>query len=203
MNTNVYDERTLPRPLPVGTAGTRTGGWWGMLALIGAEAALFAYLIFSYFYLQSQHAQPWPPSGLPPLRYSAATTLALLISVGTMWWAEHSVRVGRKPLLNVGLVITLLLGVLYVILQFLDWRSEPFLVNSNAYSSLFFAITAFHMLHAIVGELILIAVIVWSLLGYISPQRYNAISVAAMYWYFIVLVWIAVFITLYILPYIG
>lgn len=202
MNT-VYEERPLPRPLPVGKAGFRTSGWWGMLGLIATEASLFAYLIFSYFYLQSLSTQPWPPSGLPPLRYSVPTTVALLISAGTMWWAEHSIRLAKPPGLRIGLLATLLLGVLYIILQFLDWKIEPFVLNSDAYSSLFFIITAAHVVHAVVGVLILVGMLLWSAMGYISPQRYVPISVAAMYWYFLVLVWIAIFITLYLLPYIS
>lgn len=203
MSTNMYEERTLPRPLPVGKAGFRTSGWWGMLALIGTEAALFGYLLFSYFYLQSMSTQPWPPSGLPPLRYAIPTTVALLISAGTMWWSRRSIMLGKPPQLMIGMVVTLLLGVLYVILQFLDWKIEPFLPSSDAYGSLFYIITAAHVLHAIVGVLILVAMTVWSALGHISAQRYVAITVAAMYWYFLVLVWIAIFITLYLLPYIS
>lgn len=203
MNANVYDERTLPRPLPVGKAGHHTGGWWGMLALIGTETSVFAYLLFSYFYLQSQHAQTWPPTGLPPMRYSIPVTCCLIASAGTMWWAEHSARIGRRPFLLVALLVTLLLGVAYVVLQFLDWQIEPFTISSGAYASLFFLITAAHVLHAIVGGFILIAMIIWSAMGHIAEQRFGAIDIAAMYWYFIVGIWIAVFITLYILPYIG
>jgi len=203
MNTNVYEERSLPRPLPVGKAGFRTSGWWGMLGLIATEASLFAYLFFSYFYLQSLSTQPWPPSGLPPLRYSIPTTVALLISAGTMWWAEHSIRLAKPPGLRIGLLVTLLLGVLYIILQFLDWKIEPFVLNADAYSSLFFIITAFHVVHAVVGVLILLGMLLWSATGHISPQRYVPNSVAAMYWYFLVLVWVAIFITLYLLPYIS
>ncbi|HEX7369419.1 MAG TPA: cytochrome c oxidase subunit 3 [Rhodanobacteraceae bacterium] len=203
MNARIYDEHTLPRPLPVGLAARRSSGWWGMLALIATEASLFAYLIFAYFYLQSQHAQNWPPSGLPPLRYSIPTTVALLVSVGTMWWAEYSVRTARRAMLLAALLITMLLGVAYVVLQFLDWQIEPFLVNADAYSSLFYSLTALHVLHAIVGIFILIGMFMWTLMGYITPRRYSAISVAAMYWYFLVLVWVAIFITLYMLPYIG
>ena len=201
--STVYEERTLPRPLPVGKAGFRTSGWWGMLALIGTEAALFAYLLFSYFYLQSMSTQPWPPSGLPPLRYAIPSTVALLVSAGTMWWSRRSIMYGKPPQLMIGLVVTLLLGVLYVILQFLDWKIEPFLPSSDADGSLFFIITAAHVVHAVVGVLILVGMMVWSGMGYISPQRYVPISVAAMYWYFLVLVWIAIFITLYLLPYIS
>lgn len=207
MSTNIYrppayEETTEPRPLPVGKAGWRTPGWWGVLALIGTEAAVFSYLIFSYFYLQSQMLQPWPPSGLPPLRYAAPSTAALLISIGTMWWAERGARLGSGGRLFTGLLITLLLGVCYVILQCFDWHDEPFLPRSGAYGSLFFAITAFHMLHAAAGVLILAAMIWWSALRHITAERYTPITVTALYWYFVVAAWIAVFITLYLLPWI-
>jgi heme/copper-type cytochrome/quinol oxidase subunit 3 len=37
--------------LPIGSFGRRASGWFGVWCLIATEAALFAYLIFSYFYL--------------------------------------------------------------------------------------------------------------------------------------------------------
>jgi len=40
--------------LPEVVADHRTAGWWGMMATIATEAALFAYLLFSYYYLASQ-----------------------------------------------------------------------------------------------------------------------------------------------------
>ncbi|WIG55396.1 MAG: hypothetical protein OJF61_001182 [Rhodanobacteraceae bacterium] len=197
-----YDERTLPRPLPIGPAGRRTPGWWGVLALIGTEAAVFAYLIFSYFYLQSQTSEPWPPSGLPPLRWSAPGTALLLVSAATTWWADRGMRLGRPARLYSGFVATLLLGIGYVALQCFDWRNEPFLANSGAYASMFYAITAFHVLHAAVGVLIVAAIIGWCAMGYITPRRNSAVTVVALYWYFVVAAWIAVFITLYLLPWI-
>ena len=199
---NAYVDVALKRPLPVGKGGWRPPGWWGVLALIGTEGAVFSYLIFSYFYLQSQTLQPWPSSGLPPLRYAAPSTAALLVSIGTVWWAERGVRLGSGGKLYSGLLATLLLGLLYVILQCLDWRDEPFLPRSDAHGSLFFAITAFHVLHAAAGVLILAALMWWSALGRINAQRYTPITVAALYWYFVVATWIAVFITLYLLPWI-
>jgi heme/copper-type cytochrome/quinol oxidase subunit 3 len=202
MNTIAREARTLPRPLPVGQAGRRTPGWWGMLCLIGTEAAIFAYLIFSYFYLQSQTSQPWPPTGLPPLKFSAPGTAILLLSVATAWWADSRLRLGRIVMACVGLAITALIGVVYVILQCLDWRAEPFLANSGAHASLYYAITAFHVLHAATGVLMLAAVILWTLLGHITAERHNAVTNVAMYWYFVVATWVAVFITLYLLPWI-
>lgn len=36
--------------LPVGSAGRKSSGWFGMMTLIATEASLFAYLLFSYYY---------------------------------------------------------------------------------------------------------------------------------------------------------
>ena len=40
---------SLDKPLPVGSAGKRSGGWWGVVSLIVTEGSLFAYLLFTYF----------------------------------------------------------------------------------------------------------------------------------------------------------
>jgi len=202
MNTIAREARSLPRPLPVGQAGRRTPGWWGMLCLIGTEAAIFAYLIFSYFYLQSQTSQPWPPTGLPPLRFSAPSTAMLLISVVAVWWADSRLRLGRIAMTYAWLAVTALIGIAYVVLQCFDWHAEPFLANSGAHASLFYAITAFHVLHAATGVLMLAAVILWTALGHVTAERHNAVTIVALYWYFVVATWIAVFITLYLLPWI-
>ncbi|HET8701945.1 MAG TPA: cytochrome c oxidase subunit 3 [Nitrococcus sp.] len=191
----------MARPLPIGTAGRRTAGWWGVVMLIGTEAAVFAYLFFSYYYLASQTDNVWPPTGPLPLRYSAPTTAALILSSFSIWWADRSIRRGRRLWLFIGLVISLLLGVLYIILQLLDWQMEPFALNSGAYGSLFYTITGFHMVHAIAGILIFATLILWSALGHVSSERHESITIAALYWYFIMVVWIGIFITFYILPY--
>jgi cytochrome c oxidase subunit 3 len=52
--------------LPVGSIGTRSNGWWAMLFIILTEGALFAYLLFSYYYLAIQpHTAAWPPGRSP------------------------------------------------------------------------------------------------------------------------------------------
>ena len=53
--------------LPVGSKGRLSSGWWGMVTLLATETALFAYLLFSYFYIASQSGGAWPPGG-PPCR---------------------------------------------------------------------------------------------------------------------------------------
>src|SRR5690348_13981264 len=106
-----------PYVLPINPAEHRNPGWWAMVLIIVTEAMLFAYLLFSYFYLGSMSSTPWPPSGPPELKLVVPNTIILLVSSGTMWWAESGIRAGSQGRLRIGMLITLLLGAVFLALQ--------------------------------------------------------------------------------------
>jgi heme/copper-type cytochrome/quinol oxidase subunit 3 len=191
------------RPLPVGIIGSHSSGWWGMVGLILTEAALFVYLLFSYYYFAIQpHAEAWPPE-MPGLKLSGPNTVILLLSSAAVWWGERGTRQGRRSSQLVGLGIGLLLGIIFIIVQAFEWKSKSFSLTSGPYGSLFFTVTGFHMAHVILGVLILAAVQLWSALGYFGPVRSAPVTIGAMYWHFVDAVWLAVFFTFYITPYLG
>ena len=66
-----------------------------------------------------------------------------------------------------------------------------------------FVTTGFHMAHVVVGDLMLAAVLLWSLLGFFDRKRHAPVSIAAVYWHFVDLVWLTVFFTFYVTPYLG
>ncbi|HET7570660.1 MAG TPA: cytochrome c oxidase subunit 3 [Gammaproteobacteria bacterium] len=202
MSATSAEPRDLSRPLPIGSAGNLTPGWWGMVMLIATESAVFAYLFFSFYYLQSMADNVWPPSGKPPLPYALGTTGALFISVFTVWFASNGIRRGIKWRVWVGLPLTGLIGIAYVLLQLVDWSVEPFAFNSGAYSSLYYTITGFHLVHTIVGVLMIVAILLWTALGHVTSERCNSVRVVALYWYFLVVVWIGIMTTFYVLPYV-
>ena len=72
---------------------------------------------------------------------------------------------------------------------------------TSAYGSLYFTITGFHMVHVVVGVLMLSMVLLWSALGYFSPRHHARVTIAAIYWHFVDAVWICVFFTFYLSPY--
>ena len=190
-----------PTPLLVGSVGRRASGWWGMVVLIITEVALFAYLLFSYFYFSVRAHTAWPPSGLPSFRYSLPATVVLLASSAAIWWTERGARRGARAHVLLGLLVTVALGLGYIALQVLEWHSKPFTLSTDTYGSLFFTITGLHLAHAAVGVIILSALMAWTGLGYFSAERYAPVSIGALYWNFVTAVWIAVFLVLYITPY--
>jgi heme/copper-type cytochrome/quinol oxidase subunit 3 len=58
------------------------------------------------------------------------------------------------------------------------------------------------MAHVLVGVGMLSVVLFWSVLGYFTPRRHAAVSMVAVYWHFVDAVWLAVFSTFYLSPYV-
>ena len=187
--------------LPVGSMGRHANGWWGMIMLIGTEAALFGYLLFAYYYLAVQHGREWLPAVLPGWRWSIPETIALLLSAAIVWAAERRlIRNGSDLFLVLMLIAAALLGVVFLVLEAFDWVSESFTPYTDAYGSLFFAITGIHFLHLLVGVLILLVLALWAGLGYFDRRRTAILMTGALYWYFVSLSWLVFFFTLYVSP---
>jgi len=191
----------LDRPLPVGSKGRLSSGWWGMVALIATEASLFSYLFFSYYYLAAQAHAPWPPDGPPSLKISIPGTVLLILGSITMAWGEHGIRRGRSGRLIAGIVATLIVGIVFLGLQAIEWTAKGKNAASDLYDSLYFTITGFHMAHVAVGLVMLAVLGVWTALGYFGQRRHSAVSIGVIYWHFVTVVWLLVFFTFYVMPY--
>ena len=191
--------------LPVGAMDTRASGWWAMIFTVFTEASLFAYLLFSYYYLAVQPHAPgtFPEGGPPPLGIAAVNTAILLASSVAVGWAQLGIEHGSKKRLVAGLGTGAGLGAVFLVIQWLEWGDRPFSLSSTPYSSLYFVITGFHMAHVVVGVLMLSALTFWSGQGLFNHRRFAHIHIGALYWHFVDAVWIAVFFTFYITPLLG
>ncbi|SAL88849.1 cytochrome c oxidase subunit I [Caballeronia arvi] len=197
-----YETLDSGRALPIGSAGERSGGWWGVWTLIATEAALFGYLIFSYLYLNSQSVQHWPPEGMPKLGIGGGNTLVLLSSSVFVWLCERCVRRKRIRLGVASMVVGIVLGITFVGIQLKEWHDHPYGPTSHLYGSLYFTITGFHLMHVLVGIVILVLLAVWVALGYFDERRCAALTVGGLYWHFVDVVWLFIFSTLYLSPYV-
>jgi len=193
--------RTLA-PLPIGAKGRNSVGWPGMLCLIATESALFAYLLFSYYYIAIQRGPAWLPEPHPSLALAGPNTIVLLASSVCVWWGEAGVKHGRRGQHLLGLGAAIVLGVAFLVVQGFEWKAKPFGLATSSYGSLFFTVTGFHMAHVIVGVCVLSTVFVWSVLGYFSPRHHARMTIASAYWHFVDVVWLAVFSTFYLSPYV-
>jgi heme/copper-type cytochrome/quinol oxidase subunit 3 len=199
------DRIPIETALPVGAIDTRATGWWAMIFVVFTEAALFAYLLFSYYYLAVQPHVPgtFPEGGLPDLKLAVPNTVILLLSSAAVAWAQFNIEKNDKRHLVWGLGIAAVLGMIFLVVQYFEWAAKPFALASSPYSSLYFTVTGFHMAHVVVGVIMLWALFAWSAMGYFNRVRYAHIHIGALYWHFVDAVWIAVFFTFYLTPYLG
>lgn len=191
--------------LPVGALNTRASGWWAIIFTVFTEASLFAYLLFSYYYLAVQPHLPgtFPEGGQPDLTLALPNTIILLLSSVAVGWAQFGIEHGSKWRLAWGLGLGALLGLVFLVVQYFEWAQKPFTLSSTPYSSLYFVITGFHMAHVVVGVAMLVALTFWSAKGYFNRVRYAHVHIGALYWHFVDAVWLCVFFTFYITPLLG
>jgi heme/copper-type cytochrome/quinol oxidase subunit 3 len=178
-------------------------GWWGMVALIVTEAMIFAGLLAAYLFLRAA-SKEWPPPGIEPpeLPKIIVFTVVLLGSSLPIFWAEAAIRRGDVRAMRVGLLLSFLLGLAFLVNLGIEYRELPFPWGENSYTSAFYTITGLHGLHVCVGLLINLVVQLKAALGRITEEHHLTVAVFSLYWHFVDVVWIFVFSTLYLSPHI-
>jgi heme/copper-type cytochrome/quinol oxidase subunit 3 len=178
---------------------SRRVGWWGMIILITTEAMIFAALLSSYFFVRANSAT-WPQDDIKPpeLAKVAVFTAVLLASSLPLFWGEAAIRRGKVSQLRVALALSWLLGAVFVVNQVFEFHALEFNVGDNAYASLFIVITGLHGLHLLVGLAISGVVQIKAAVGWFGPSRHQTVTVFALYWHFVDVVWIFVFSSLYL-----
>jgi heme/copper-type cytochrome/quinol oxidase subunit 3 len=192
-----------PRDLPVGPIGRRGVGYWGVATLIASEAALFSYLLFAYFYTGATAQPGWLLDPRPDLRLALPNTLLLLASSGVVWFGESGVLTSKPTRALIGFGGAFVMGSVFVVVQWFEWKAKTFQIGTSSYGSLYFVTTGFHVAHVIVGLVILAALFAWTALDYFSPRRRLTVSAGVLYWHFVDIVWLFVFATFYVSPYLG
>ena len=185
---------------PVG----RTTGWWAMVLFIATEGATFAAFIASYFYLRFSATGPWPPHGdIPPkIVVPSIATAVMVLSCLPVWLAGRWAAKGRRALASAAGLVTLAAGVAFVVLQITDWFAEwpASTLSKDAYGSLLFGLTGLHVAHVVLG-LGMLAFLAVSLLSRRAAARPGGpVSLVALYWYFMALIAVAVYVTVYLSP---
>ncbi len=191
------------RELPVGPVGRHGNGFWGTGTLIATEGALFAYLLFAYYYTGATASGGWVLESYPTLKLSLPNTVLLLLSSLVAWIGEGGVLTRNRARALLGFGGAFIMGAIFVVVQGFEWHAKPFSLGTSSYASLYFVTTGFHIAHVLIGLAVLAALFAWTALDYFSPRRRLTVSAGVLYWHFVDIVWLFVFATYYITPYLG
>jgi heme/copper-type cytochrome/quinol oxidase subunit 3 len=192
-----------PLDLPVGPVRRHGIGWWGIGTLVASEAALFVYLLFAYYYTGATAHPGWLLEPRPNLKLALPNTVLLLASSLVAWFGERGVLKRRRGQALVGFGFAFGMGAIFTGVQWVEWHGKAYGLGTSSYSSLYFVTTGLHIAHVLVGLLILVALFLWTALDYFSPRRRLVVSAGVLYWHFVDLVWVFVFATYYLTPYLG
>ncbi len=188
----------------------------GILLLILAELMFFVAFFWSFFKawlypvdLLSGNLWPslkasWPPKGIEvidPWSIPLLNTIILLLSGTTVTWAHYSLIYDNKKELVNALLITVVLGVLFLTLQVFEYLHAPFAFKEEAekaiYSSNFYMATGFHGTHVFFGVIFLAVCLVRGINGQFSKSHHIGFEFAAWYWHFVDAVWLFLFVFVY------
>ncbi len=114
---------------------------------------------------------------------SLLNTLLLLTSGTTVTWAHHALLENDRQGLKFGLVLTILLGMCFTLVQAIEYSHAGFAYSGNIYGAAFFMATGFHGFHVIVGTIFLIVCLIRAQMGQFTPTKHLGFEFAAWYWH--------------------
>lgn len=180
---------------------------YGMILFIASEVMFFVGWFWAFFDFSLFPSALEPINGLFPSKgievlnafeLPLLNTLILLCSGTTLTWAHHALIHGDRDGLKKGLWATIVLGVLFSLIQAYEYMHAPFSFGETPYSSAFYMATGFHGFHVIVGTIFLIVCQVRAYQGDFTPRQHFGFEAAAWYWHFVDVVWLFLFVTIYV-----
>ena len=137
-------------------------------------------------------------SGLPLLN-----TALLLTSSVTITIAHHALKTNNRRLLNIGTLLTIVLGAVFLYVQAYEYvhayQDLDLRLSTGIYGSTFFMLTGFHGAHVTLGVIMLIVTYIRTLRGHFTPNEHFGFQAVSWYWHFVDVVWVCLFIFVYVL----
>jgi heme/copper-type cytochrome/quinol oxidase subunit 3 len=101
----------------------------------------------------------FPPMGieiLDPYGIPLLNTVLLLSSGVTVTWGHHSLVSGEYNDATNRLLLSIILGLVFLYCQYVEYRNASFSISDGVYGSSFFSLTGFHGFHVTVGTIRLV-----------------------------------------------
>jgi len=197
----VTEPRTLDvSHLPPGAFGHRSILWWGTMGIVLIEGTMFALVVGAYFYLRTR-ADTWPPNLPPPdLKWGTLNTFILLASAIPN---ELAKRAGERIDLagvRLWLVVCLIFGAGFNVVRVFEFATLNCLWSTNAYGSVVWFLLGMHTVHILTDVIDTGVLTALMFTGPIEEKRFVDVAENALYWYFVVLVWLPVYGVIYWAP---
>jgi cytochrome c oxidase subunit 3 len=188
----------------------------GMWIFLVTEVMFFGGMFLAYTVYRSAYPAVFSQaSNTLNVYIGAANTAVLLCSSFTMVMAVHSAQIGSRRALIIFLILTMLLGGVFLGVKAYEWN-EKFQEHhvpgpsfhmekteeqgkAQLFFSLYFAMTGLHALHMVIGEGLLLFLLLQAYARKYGTTYYTPVDVGGLYWHFVDIVWIFLFPLLYLI----
>lgn len=196
----------------------------GMWVFLGTEIMFFgglfcAYLVYRRWYFNEFAAG----SRSLNVTLGAINTAVLICSSLTVALGVRAAQTGKRALLVLLLILTLLFGLAFLGIKGKEWydkyeehhipgaafhaddiaRAYPQIHfderHEQIYFSLYFAMTGLHALHMVIGVGIFLYLTYYACRGRFTSEYYTPVEIGGLYWHFVDIVWIYLFPLLYLI----
>ena len=127
-------------------------------------------------------------------------TFILLSSAASLNAAHKAIRKENFSRNNFFLLLTILLGLFFVGVQFYEYKNCNFSFNDGIYACAFLSLTGLHGFHVILGVLALFFCFLNFKKKNYAPKYHQSFEFAIWYWHFVDVIWIAVYLLIYLWP---
>jgi cytochrome c oxidase subunit III len=188
----------------------------GMWVFLVTEVMFFGGMFGGYTIYRNMYPEAFAStSHFMNVAIGAINTGVLIFSSFTMVLAVRSAQLGQKKALVAFLVLTLILGCVFLSLKYVEYHEKwvdhhipgpAFRYEDSRYFHqaqilffLYFAMTGMHAVHMIVGAGLLTTLIGMAARGRFSRAWYTPVEMIGLYWHFVDIVWIFLFPLLYLI----
>nr|AHF21695.1 cytochrome oxidase c subunit 3 [Subparmatus marinkellei] len=177
---------------------------WGMILFIISEIFFFLSFFWAFFHSSLspniEIGSQWPPMFIipfNPFNIPLLNTTILLSSGITVTWTHHSLLSMNLTEAKNSLMLTIMLGIMFTVLQMWEYFQAPFSISDSIFGSTFFMSTGFHGLHVIIGTTFLFISFLRLIFMHFSNKHHFGFEAAAWYWHFVDVVWLFLYTFVY------
>ncbi|MDM9630433.1 cytochrome c oxidase subunit 3 [Robiginitalea aurantiaca] len=181
--------------LTEGTLEEKTGRAKRMMLWFGIVSLIMSFAGWTSAYIVSSARDDWMTDYTLPGPFWVSTVLILLSSL-TYWLGKREVSRNQQKKGTIWLLITLLLGVLFIISQFFGFSEMIGMgyyftgPTSNITLSYIFLIAAIHILHVVAGMISLLVVLFKQIRGLYGPGNMLGMELGITFWHFLDALWV-------------
>lgn len=180
----------------------RKGKTYKMLLLFGMVSIFMIFAGLSSGFVVSRTRPDWLQDFTLPSAF-LISTIAIIASSFTFHFALKAMKAGNRKLTTTLLLVTLFLGISFILLQFKGFsqvvENGYFFTGSESSitTSFLYIMVIVHIVH-LFGGIISLATVIYNHF----KQKYNAtqtlgIELSAMYWHFMDIIWVLLFLFFY------